>query len=176
MKIHTAVIVVALSALAAAQTPQAPVQLQHVDVTNMDSSVGPCDNFYQYVCAKMNAANPIPPDQVFWGVGGELQEWNNQVLRGILEKNQAASALAGLPTNRRSATSMRVAWIRRRKTRMTCRQFSRFWRASMECTISARSRRCWLRCTARLTGHGKATTTRRTAALFGMGSKPTITT
>ena len=92
MKIHTAVIVVALSALAAAQTPQAPVQLQHVDVTNMDSSVGPCDNFYQYVCAKMNAANPIPPDQVFWGVGGELQEWNNQVLRGILEKNQAPSA------------------------------------------------------------------------------------
>ncbi len=92
MKIHAAIIVVALSGLAAAQTSQAPVQLQHVDVTNMDSSVGPCNNFYQYVCAKMNAANPIPPDQVFWGVGGVLEEWNNQVLRGILEKNQAPSA------------------------------------------------------------------------------------
>ncbi|MGA8740076.1 MAG: M13 family metallopeptidase [Terracidiphilus sp.] len=92
MKIHAAVIVVALSGLAAAQTSQSPVQLQHVDVTNMDSSVSPCDNFYQYVCAKMNAANPIPPDQVFWGVGGVLEEWNNQILRGILEKNQAPNA------------------------------------------------------------------------------------
>ncbi|WP_348261470.1 M13 family metallopeptidase [Telmatobacter sp. DSM 110680] len=79
-------------ALAGAQAPQAPIQLQHVDVTNMDTSVSPCDNFYQYVCGKVNAANPIPPDQVFWGVGGELQEWNDQVLRGILEKNEAASA------------------------------------------------------------------------------------
>ncbi len=92
MKIHAAVIVVALSGLAAAQTSQSPVQLQHVDVTNMDSSISPCDNFYQYVCAKMNAANPIPPDQVFWGVGGVLEEWNNQILRGILEKNQAPNA------------------------------------------------------------------------------------
>jgi putative endopeptidase len=90
MKTRTAILAIALPvAVAAAQTPQAPVQLQHVDVTNMDTSVSPCDNFYRYVCGKLNAANPIPPDQVFWGVGEELQEWNNQVLRAILEKNEA---------------------------------------------------------------------------------------
>ena len=79
----------ASAALSAAQTQQAPIQLQHVDVTNMDTSVNPCDNFYQYTCGKLNAANPIPPDEVFWGVAGELQKWNDQVLRGILEKNQS---------------------------------------------------------------------------------------
>lgn len=90
MKTCALVLAVGMSmVLAHAQAPQAPIQLQHVDVTSVDTSVSPCDNFYQYVCGKLNAANPIPPDQIYWGVGEELQEWNNQVLRGILEKNQA---------------------------------------------------------------------------------------
>jgi endothelin-converting enzyme/putative endopeptidase len=67
-------------------------QLQHIDTTMVDTSVSPCDNFYQYACGKMNAANPIPPDQVFWGVGGILQAWNRQVLRQILDKNESANA------------------------------------------------------------------------------------
>jgi putative endopeptidase len=70
----------------------APVELQHIDVTRVDSSANPCDNFYQYTCGKLNAADPIPPDQMFWGVGGELQAWNRQILREILEKNEAANA------------------------------------------------------------------------------------
>ena len=81
-----------IPALGVCQTAEAPVQLQHMDVTNVDSSVSPCDNFYQYACGKRNAANPIPPDQMYWGVGGQLQAWNRQVLREILEKNEVASA------------------------------------------------------------------------------------
>ncbi|HEY2472280.1 MAG TPA: M13 family metallopeptidase [Terracidiphilus sp.] len=76
---------------ALAFSQETPVQLQHVDVTNVDTSANPCENFYQYTCGKLNAANPIPPDEIFWGVGSELQKWNDQVLRGILEKNQAAN-------------------------------------------------------------------------------------
>jgi len=79
---------------AAAQSPQSDpslTQLPHIDVTQVDTSASPCNNFYKYVCGKINAANPIPPDQIFWGPGVELQEWNRQVLRQILEKNQAAN-------------------------------------------------------------------------------------
>ena len=72
-----------------ALSQEAPIQLHHIDVTNVDVSVNPCDNFYQYTCGKLNAASPIPPDEIFWGVAGELQKWNDQVLRSILEKNEA---------------------------------------------------------------------------------------
>lgn len=72
-----------------AQATDKPMELQHVDVTNVDTSVQPCNNFYQYVCGKRNASNPIPADQAFWGVAGQLGMWNRQVLREILEKNEA---------------------------------------------------------------------------------------
>jgi endothelin-converting enzyme/putative endopeptidase len=97
MKAHLALLLLAMPALgAAAQAQQgndaAPIKLNHIDVTQVGSSVDPCGNFYQYTCSKLNAANPIPPDQMFWGVGGELQAWNRQILRQILEKNEAPNA------------------------------------------------------------------------------------
>jgi putative endopeptidase len=93
MKACSVIFCIVLSAvLSAAQSKETPIQLQHVDVTAVDASINPCENFYQYTCGKLNAANPIPPDEVFWGVGGELQKWNDQVLRAILEKNEAPSS------------------------------------------------------------------------------------
>jgi endothelin-converting enzyme/putative endopeptidase len=77
----------------ASPAPGTPLpELQHIDVMAVDSSVNPCDNFYRYTCGKLNGANPIPPDEMYWGVSGELGEWNRQILRQILEKNEAASA------------------------------------------------------------------------------------
>ncbi|WP_446742511.1 M13 family metallopeptidase [Silvibacterium acidisoli] len=67
-------------------------ELQHIDVTNVDKSVDPCSNFWQYACNKYNAANPIPPDRTRWGVAGNLYGWNHQVLGGILETNESPSA------------------------------------------------------------------------------------
>ena len=74
------------------QSADSPVQLQHIDVTHLDSSIDPCENFYQHVCGKLIAESPIPPDQMWWGTFEELEMWNRQVLRSILEKNQAANA------------------------------------------------------------------------------------
>jgi len=82
-------------ALAQSSHPQADTplpQLQHIDVTQVDSSVNPCVNFHQYVCNKVFAANPIPPDQIAWGSGSMLQEWNRAVLRQILEQYQSPDA------------------------------------------------------------------------------------
>jgi putative endopeptidase len=75
-----------------AQSSPTPIQLEHIDVTRVDSSVDPCNNFYQYACSRRNKENPIPADQVFWGVSGELSEWNREILRQILEKNEAPTA------------------------------------------------------------------------------------
>ena len=90
MKIYFAFLLAALSALCCqAQKDDKPIELPHVDVINVDSSVQPCNDFYAYVCNKFNAANPIPPDQAFWGAFGVLVQWNTEVLRQILEKNEA---------------------------------------------------------------------------------------
>jgi predicted metalloendopeptidase len=56
-----------LTAFARANTaaPAATVtpQLDHFDVTQVDRSLDPCVDFYQYTCKKWIAKNPIPPDQ-----------------------------------------------------------------------------------------------------------------
>jgi putative endopeptidase len=82
-----------LTALAQAN-PAAPAatvapQLDHFDVTQVDRSLDPCVDFYQYTCKKWIAKNPIPPDQANWWLGAKLMIWNQTVVRDILEKASA---------------------------------------------------------------------------------------
>jgi len=74
-----------------AQSDSSLPKLPRVDVTNLDTSAKPCTDFYQYVCGKIIAASPIPPDEIWWGPAEELQNWNRAVLRQILEKHEAAN-------------------------------------------------------------------------------------
>ena len=58
-------------------------------IDNIDKTVDPCGDFYQYACGNWMKNTEIPPDQSQWVSFVELNERNMDVERDILEKASA---------------------------------------------------------------------------------------
>ena len=72
-----------------------------VDLSYMDPSVKPCQDFYQYANGHWLATTPIPADRSSWGANSEMFEKNQIVLHEILDAAaKDSTAPKGSPTRK----------------------------------------------------------------------------
>ena len=74
---------IALAQSSAKPSNTAPVEPKaphSFDLSAIDTSVNPCNDFYQYACGNWRKNNPIPADQVRWGRFNELGDRDRYLL------------------------------------------------------------------------------------------------
>ena len=59
------------------------------NLADLDRSVSPCDDFFEFAAGGWIKHNPIPAAYPSWGISEEIDRRNKEILRGILEKAAA---------------------------------------------------------------------------------------
>ena len=76
-------------------TPAYPAELKSgVDVTAIDKTCKPCEDFWRYANGVWLDKNPIPPSQSSWGTMGVMADQNRERVKVILDNAAASSAPA----------------------------------------------------------------------------------
>jgi putative endopeptidase len=73
------------------KTPKKASDKKYIDKANMDLSVKPGDNFYQYANGLWLKNNPIPASKTRWGSFDELREESLKRLKSLLDEASATS-------------------------------------------------------------------------------------
>ena len=96
---------------------------------NLDTTVRPGDDFFQYANGGWFKRNPIPATESAWGMVYLSQEQVDQALREINSRAAATLALRGL-TNERSVISGRRRWTSLRPAGLESGPCGKSWRVS----------------------------------------------
>ncbi|HKR62120.1 MAG TPA: M13 family metallopeptidase [Thermoanaerobaculia bacterium] len=110
LRATTAVLLALLAAACAAPKPPAPVVVpppkavigaHGFELSQIDRSVSPCDDFYEYAVGGWRKANPLPSIYSRYGRFEELADRNREQLRSILEASaKDATAQPGSATRK----------------------------------------------------------------------------
>ncbi|HWC54010.1 MAG TPA: M13 family metallopeptidase [Chitinophagaceae bacterium] len=92
---HFFIAVVAIIAAASCKNKQSESATRDILAEDMDTTVSPATDFFQYANGGWLKKNPIPNDQSSWGIGNLVDEENNRRFREINEKAVAANAAKG---------------------------------------------------------------------------------
>jgi putative endopeptidase len=81
--------VAALALLAAGYSANAQAPLKYIDPANMDLTVKPGDDFYQYASGTWIKNNPVPAKETRWGSFNVLRDFNINAVKGLVEEAAA---------------------------------------------------------------------------------------
>ena len=83
-------------ALASCNAPREEVaKVAAIDVANMDTTVAPGADFYEYACGGWIKSHPLKPEYARFGTFDQLRENNQEQLKTLIEQLSATSSEAG---------------------------------------------------------------------------------
>jgi len=99
----------ALGIVAATFSANAQVPKKFIDPANMDLSVKPGDDFYQYASGNWVKNNPVPAKETRWGSFNELRDFNINAVKTLVEEAAADKSAPAGSVKRRVGDFYRAA-------------------------------------------------------------------